>query len=195
MRKVTSATRHSWAFELALDCGDARFVLFGLLVAFGCSPSPPPKAASPADPGAQTRRIIHLPPVLSFAPTTMTQVHVDDAILRACGIRTDKAYFAFDSAKLEPDDNGTLGEVANCFTTGPLKRNSLKLIGRADPRGEHEYNMVLGQSRADTVGSFLKGKGLDEGRMNTSSRGAMDATGTDEPSWARDRRVDILLGS
>jgi peptidoglycan-associated lipoprotein len=127
--------------------------------------------------------------------STMTQVHIDESILRACGIKADKAFFAFDSAKLEPGDSGPLKDIAKCFTAGPLKGRALRLVGHADPRGEHEYNMVLGQSRADSVGSFLRNKGLDSGRISTSSRGAMDATGRSESGWAEDRRVDVLLGS
>jgi hypothetical protein len=40
----------------------------------------------------------------------------------------------------------------------------------------------------------MVGHGLDKSKTESTSRGAMDATGTDEPSWARDRRVDLMLG-
>jgi peptidoglycan-associated lipoprotein len=169
-------------------------ILFGSLISLGCSSTPQPKTTVPPASAAPPTEHDQLPPPALSAPTT-TQVHIDDAILKACGIKADKAFFPFDSAKLEPYDDGTLSNVAKCFISGPLKGKSLKLIGRADPRGEHEYNMVLGQSRADTVGSFLKGKGIEKTRLNSSSRGAMDATGIDDPGWARDRRVDILLGT
>jgi len=54
--------------------------------------------------------------------------------------------------------------------------------------------MTLGQHRADAVVKHLHSKGLAKSVMESTSRGAMDAVGTDEPSWARDRRVDISLG-
>ena len=54
--------------------------------------------------------------------------------------------------------------------------------------------MVLGGRRADNVKAFIVQKGLDDGKVVTSSRGEMDATGTDESSWSRDRRVDVMLG-
>jgi outer membrane protein OmpA-like peptidoglycan-associated protein len=54
--------------------------------------------------------------------------------------------------------------------------------------------MTLGQSRADSVKSYLKVRGVEKGKAESTSRGAMDATGTDETTWQRDRRVDILLG-
>jgi hypothetical protein len=44
------------------------------------------------------------------------------------------------------------------------------------------------------VVKYLFSKGLDKTQASTTSRGAMDAKGTDEASWAFDRRVDVLLG-
>jgi len=70
----------------------------------------------------------------------------------------------------------------------------MNLVARADPWGSPEYNMTLGQHRADAVVKHLHSKGLAKSVMESTSRGAMDAVGTDEPSWARDRRVDISLG-
>jgi peptidoglycan-associated lipoprotein len=67
-------------------------------------------------------------------------------------------------------------------------------VGHADPRGGSDYNMTLGQSRADSVAMYLVKKGMDKSKAESSSRGAMDATGSDEPTWARDRRVDMMLG-
>jgi peptidoglycan-associated lipoprotein len=52
--------------------------------------------------------------------------------------------------------------------------------------------MVLGNSRADTVKTFIVMRGLASDRIATSSRGELDARGTDERSWAEDRRVDII---
>lgn len=170
-------------------------VLGALFAALGCSSTPPAKApeaeAAPAPVAAQGPvKPDHVSP---DSPTT-TAVNIDDAILKACGIAAPQAYFAFDSANLRPGDAKPLEDVAKCFISGPLKGRSVLLVGRADPRGEAEYNMVLGQSRADRVGSFLQSKGMAKSTVSSSSRGAMDATGDDEPSWARDRRVDVKLG-
>ena len=54
--------------------------------------------------------------------------------------------------------------------------------------------MTLGQSRADAVAGWMTGKGMDKAKTESTTRGAMDATGSDDPSWARDRRVDVMLG-
>jgi peptidoglycan-associated lipoprotein len=85
------------------------------------------------------------------------------------------------------------GINTQCFASGPLEGRQMKLVGRADPRGSEEYNMTLGQHRADSVMKYLESRSVAKRMMASSSRGAMDAVGTDEPSWARDRRVDILL--
>ena len=77
--------------------------------------------------------------------------------------------------------------------SGPLKGRKMKLVGRADPRGSEEYNMTLGQHRADSVMKYLETKSLAKAMMASTSRGEMDAVGDDEPAWAHDRRVDILL--
>jgi len=166
-------------------------LLSALVTALGCSSKPPAKEPDvvPAESDQQTTSPSDLPD----SPTAAA-VHIEDAILNACGIAAPQAFFAFDSAALQPGDAKPFEELAACFVSGPLKGRTLRLVGHADPRGEAEYNMVLGQSRADSVAAFLQAKGLEASRISTTSRGAMDATGTDEPSWARDRRVDVLLG-
>ncbi len=126
------------------------------------------------------------------APTAATVV-ISDEILRACNIPDADAYFAFDSAKLTSLDLDPLGELASCFTQGPLAGRHMLLVGHADPRGPADYNMTLGQARADSVAAYLRAHGLDKPQASTTSRGAMDATGQDETGWAHDRRVDVSL--
>jgi peptidoglycan-associated lipoprotein len=134
---------------------------------------------------------------------------VSDVIAEACGIQPQQGMttkppkpgetrgvapsFDFDSAALAESDRKMLGDVAKCLTEGPLKGKSITLIGRADPRGEAEYNMTLGESRANTVHRYLVDLGVSRDRARPTSRGEMDATGTNEEGWARDRRVDIEL--
>jgi len=70
----------------------------------------------------------------------------------------------------------------------------MRLIGHTDPRGPSEYNMALGQRRADSVEGYVDQHGVKRTQVVTTSRGAMDATGHDEAGWTRDRRVDVALG-
>ncbi len=101
--------------------------------------------------------------------------------------------FDYDHADLTSDDRDVLSQIARCFTTGPMKGRALKLVGRADPRGEPEYNMTLGDHRAGSVKQYLTQLGVEPKRIAETSRGELDATGRDENGWRRDRRVDVLL--
>src|SRR5512147_772676 len=123
------------------------------------------------------------------------QLNIEDAIRKACGITDAEAYFAYDSANVKPEYKKVLKKLADCFTTGPLKGKVMRLVGHADPRGEDSYNLALGGQRADNVKKIIVAEGMDAAKTETSSRGEMDASGTDEASWAKDRRVDVLLGN
>lgn len=171
-------------------------VLLGLVsaqVACGDKP-PPPKAPTSTTTEAPTAAA----PKRELPPETPTaegpsSVRISDEIVRLCGIKANDAYFAFDSAALRKDDIHVLDQVATCFATGPLKGRTLRVVGHTDPRGPAEYNITLGQSRADAVAGYVSGKGLDKAKVQSSSRGAMDAEGTNEAGWAKDRRVDLVL--
>jgi peptidoglycan-associated lipoprotein len=137
-------------------------------------------------------------------PVASDNVTVSADIARMCKIMFDNGggkaldldrtpKFDFDQNVLTDGDQTVLGQVARCVTDGPLRGRVLKLVGRADPRGEVEYNMALGARRADSAERYLKDRGVDTRRMTETSRGKLDATGTDESSWARDRRVDVDL--
>jgi len=120
-------------------------------------------------------------------------VAISDEIKKACGITDTEAFFAYDSANVRAQDRAIFRKLADCFTTGPLKGRQMRLVGHADPRGSDEYNMVLGSRRAENVKAGIVGEGLSDAQADTTSRGEMEATGTDEASWAKDRRVDIVL--
>jgi peptidoglycan-associated lipoprotein len=155
--------------------------------------TPPAKTADTAKAPASAPSASRLPEHAPDSPTA-SAVRISDEIVKACGINEPDAYFAFDSANLRAEDASVLMQVVTCFVSGPLKGRALKVVGHADPRGSSDYNMTLGQSRADSVATYLVKKGMDKAKAESSSRGAMDATGSDEPSWARDRRVDMMLG-
>jgi peptidoglycan-associated lipoprotein len=131
------------------------------------------------------------------APVATGGLSVSQGLLRACEVRFDDPdqapKFDFDQSALEDRDRSVLEQVATCVTTGPLKGRSLHLIGRADPRGEVEYNMVLGERRASSVSQYLTQLGVDSARITETSRGKLDATGTDDATWEHDRRVDVDL--
>ena len=164
-----------------------RLAAVALPLVVACSHDAPPPQTS-ANTGTQ--------PVLSSttpARKSDQDVTVSQNIRDLCKIddsdRSPK--FDFDSTQLSSADRDILQQVAKCMTDGALKGKNIELIGRADPRGEQEYNMTLGSSRATAAHKFLDGLGVDDKRMSETSRGALDATGHDEEGWSKDRRVDI----
>lgn len=122
---------------------------------------------------------------------------VSAELLKACQLRFGDASqapkFDLDTSDMTESDRSLLQQVATCVTTGPLKGQRLHLVGRADPRGEVEYNMTLGEHRASSVSTYLSRLGVDSAKIEETSRGKLDATGTDDATWQRDRRVDIEL--
>jgi peptidoglycan-associated lipoprotein len=170
--------------------------LSALAVGCGSDPKPPAqsaRAAAPAvAPAPRASAATQAPAGKDTASPSAGSVHIEDRILKACG-DIPKAHFAFDSASIEGDAASALDALARCFTSGPLAGKGMKLVGHADPRGETEYNFGLGQKRAGSVAEFLAKKGLAKSRVDTSSRGDMEASGVDDAGWARDRRVDVFL--
>ena len=67
----------------------------------------------------------------------------------------------------------------------------VRITGAADPRGTEEYNLALGDRRATSVKRFLSALGVADTAIETVSTGEEFATGTDESTWARDRRAEI----
>jgi outer membrane protein OmpA-like peptidoglycan-associated protein len=143
------------AFRLAVPA-----VLVGVAVA--CGHNEPPKPVSPGVTSMQTpntlvaRRAAPNPP---NTPTAAT-VHISEDILRACNIPDADAYFEFDSSRLTDFDAVALGSLATCFNTGPMAGHRMSLVGHADPRGSADYNITLGQARADAVAGYLAQRGL-----------------------------------
>ncbi len=124
-------------------------------------------------------------------------VNVDEDIIKACSLKfeniEDAPKFDYDSEALTPGERSVLEAIAKCLTTGPLKGKAVSLVGRADPRGETEYNMTLGAKRARSVHTFLGDLGVAGDKLRDTSRGELDAKGTDEEGWRKDRRVDVRL--
>ncbi|MBA2538598.1 MAG: OmpA family protein [Deltaproteobacteria bacterium] len=102
--------------------------------------------------------------------------------------------FDYDETDLMIEDRNVLDVVGRCvMTDGPLAGRALQLVGRADPRGTQEYNLALGNKRANAVEEYLVRMGVTRGQINITTRGDIDATGRDEVSWRNDRRVDLTL--
>jgi len=122
-------------------------------------------------------------------------------IAQLCGIKPTPSVtaasptFEYDKDELTQDDRAVLDQLATCLMTGALKGKNVLMIGRADPRGTEEYNMGLGSRRAHSVSQYLVRLGVAQPQLEVTTRGSIDATGTDEAGWKKDRRVDVQLAT
>jgi peptidoglycan-associated lipoprotein len=151
-------------------------------------------------PPAVARTETTVAPVVVLAPASPGKpnatIYLSDRLRGECGIQAigtvaEAPKFDFDRSAILPEDQDVLVQVARCLTTGTLKGRSVHLIGRADPRGTAEYNMALGERRSNAAMKYLTGLGVSPPQMSETSRGALDATGSDDTAWRLDRRVDI----
>jgi peptidoglycan-associated lipoprotein len=101
-------------------------------------------------------------------------------------------YFDFDSSDLTPDARSTL----QAFFDQARQRADLnaRIEGNCDERGSEEYNLALGQRRADSAKSYLVNLGVDASRVSTISYGKEHprAPGDDEAAWSQNRRDDLV---
>jgi len=126
-----------------------------------------------------------------------SQIRVSKEIADECQLDVDNMArspkFETDRSYVLSNDRQVLLQIATCTIGGALKGQRLELIGRTDPRGSAQYNVVLGAERAAQVGDTLMGLGVPSHQVSTISKGKDDAMGTSEAGWAQDRRVDIQL--
>jgi peptidoglycan-associated lipoprotein len=100
----------------------------------------------------------------------------------------DRVFFALDSSTLTEESKATLSRQAAW-----LKDNSkfnLTVEGHCDERGTKEYNIALGDKRAQAVAEYLKSQGLDASRVETISYGKERPAeiGNTESAWSKNRR-------
>jgi len=175
-------------------------LLLVLVAALGCSKNKP-KVAKPTPEAADKPDAADKPaPSIEKDTPVSPGLALSGDVATLCGIKAAAAkptgaspQFDYDKDELTADDRAVLDQLATCLTTGALKGKPVSLIGRADPRGTEEYNLGLGSRRAASVSSYLGRLGVGEPQMAVTTRGALEATGTDESGWKQDRRVDIQL--
>ncbi|HTQ04528.1 MAG TPA: OmpA family protein [Polyangiaceae bacterium] len=123
-------------------------------------------------------------------------VQASPKIRQACNLpdgRADSPLFDFDRSDLHVRGQTILDGVASCMQSGKLKGEDVHAIGFADPRGTEAYNMDLGTRRAQAARQYLEGQGVNAGRIGVATCGKHEATGTDEPTWVEDRRVELAM--
>ena len=103
-------------------------------------------------------------------------------------------YFDFDKSEIKPEFADLVAAHARNLTSHPNAK--MKLEGNTDERGTREYNIGLGERRAQAVRRALMLQGVAESQLTTVSFGAERpaAEGDDESAWAKNRRVELVYG-
>ncbi len=121
------------------------------------------------------------------APTTGTAV-TDTSATEAT--LSNVVYFDFDQYSLTAESRAVLLAHADKLKGASV---AVRLEGHADERGSREYNLALGEKRANAVRDFLVTQGVNGSSLEVVSFGEEQpaATGSDEASWSQNRRVEV----
>jgi peptidoglycan-associated lipoprotein len=148
------------------------------LGAVGCAHKKAPSARS-------TGTVVQTSPVKNVEPSNVS-LSSGDADMRNAVLR-----FAFNEAILAPEGRDLLQRVADTMKRD--QKATVNIAGHCDERGTQEYNLMLGNRRAEVARKYLMDLGVDPSRISTISYGHEKpvAPGKDEGSYAQNRRDEV----
>jgi peptidoglycan-associated lipoprotein len=114
---------------------------------------------------------------------------------RVLTVLAERVHFDFDKSDIRADAEEVLQRKVTALREFPGLE--IRIEGNCDERGSNEYNLALGQRRAEAVRRYLMSYGLEAGRFATISYGEerpLDR-GTNEEAWALNRRADFTVTS
>jgi peptidoglycan-associated lipoprotein len=108
-------------------------------------------------------------------------------------VQSDRILFDTDSYSVDDEDRAVLNSQVAYLQANPGVRVTIE--GHADERGTREYNLALGDRRANAAKNYLAARGVDPSRMSVISWGKErpEAIGSDESAWAQNRRAVTVL--
>ena len=113
---------------------------------------------------------------------------LDDVIAQSGNV----VYFDYNSAEIRDDSLPLIMAAAETLSTNPAAQ--LRLEGHADERGTREFNLALGEQRAQTVRDLIMLQGVSGNQLDIISYGEEKpaVVGSGEQSWQQNRRVEII---
>ena len=104
-------------------------------------------------------------------------------------------YFDYDKSNIRDDQRSIM--INNAQLLSKYKTVRILIEGHCDERGSVEYNLALGQRRADSIKTFFIDYGIDRSRISTVSYGKLRPLdkGNNETAWARNRRGESIITS
>ena len=149
------------------------------VVLAACASTPPP-TPTPQPAAAATPAPAPAPPAPQETPPAETR-----PMIAAVSV-----YFDFDSSTISDEGRSKLQSFYEAARRSDLR---VRIEGNCDERGTAEYNLALGQRRADAAKKYLMNLGMDGSRIQTVSNGKEKprARGHDEDGWRENRRDDV----
>lgn len=132
------------------------------------------------------KKQVEVTPVAAAPTPSNDDLDKLEAILRQAQVR-----FAFNEDRLTAEGQQALTQVAAALKA--RRGVKVRIEGNCDERGTQEYNMVLGQRRADVARRYLVALGVDSGQVDEISYGAERPRdpGHSEEAWAKNRRDEV----
>ncbi|GGN59990.1 peptidoglycan-associated lipoprotein [Novosphingobium indicum] len=160
--------------------GATMLLVAGALAVSACKTSAPQEL--PPEPGPATTTTTA--PTQPLGPVAGSQA---DFVAKMMG--ADTIYFDTDKYDIDSMDQQALAKQAQWLMQYPNKRATIE--GHADERGTREYNLALGERRANAAKNYLVSLGVDASRLGTISYGKERpvALGSNEQAWAQNRRA------
>jgi peptidoglycan-associated lipoprotein len=167
------------------------------LMMVACTKAPPPPPPEPPPPAFEAP--VEPPPVVTEAvPEPVAPVAVDTMPAYRARIQTrigevfKTIYFAFDQSSLTEEGKATADGIGQLMKDAPAI--TVRIEGHADERGTNEYNLALGERRAQAVQQYLSSYGVDASRVSVLSYGEEKPSteGGDESSWSKNRRAEFV---
>ena len=161
-----------------------------------CTKAPPPPPPEPPPPAFEAP--VEPPPVVVATPAPVAPVVVDTmpAYRARIQVRIGEVfktiYFAFDQSSLSEEGKATADAIGQLMKDAP--EITVRIEGHADERGTNEYNLALGERRAQAVQQYLSSYGVDASRVTVLSYGEEKPSveGGDESSWSKNRRDEFV---
>ncbi len=100
--------------------------------------------------------------------------------------------FDFNSAKVKPESQQALSNLAQALLSKELLDSKFVVEGHTDAKGRADYNLKLSQQRAAAVRAFLASNGVQDSRLAAVGKGATELANTADPQAAENRRVRIV---
>ncbi|MDA8016856.1 MAG: OmpA family protein [Thermoanaerobaculia bacterium] len=171
--------------------------LFALLVVTGCGKKAEPVAAPAPIPAAPEPESDVRPqqatpdPVEQEQPPTLAEIEQD---IRTRGLLGD-VFFEFDRADLTQEARSRLAKNAEFMKSPEGSNLTFAIEGHCDERGTNEYNLALGDRRAQAAKDYLVSLGVGAGRFSTSSFGEERpfCTESSEGCWQQNRRAHFVV--